>query len=71
MPRFDETYSDSAPRKNSKKKSDKKTDWLVTLSSVQLVLAVIGVVLVFALSRLSPLTFLHCVMNLTGLCKRI
>ena len=57
MPRFDETYSDSALRKNSKKKSDKKTDWLVTLSSVQLVLAVIGVVLVFALSRLSPLTF--------------
>ena len=50
MPRFDETYSDSALRNNSKKKSDKKTDWLVTLSSVQLVLAVIGVVLVFALS---------------------
>ncbi len=43
--------------KKSKNKKEKKTDWLVMLSSVQLALAVVGVVLVFALSKISPLTF--------------
>ncbi len=57
MSGFDETYSDSAVRKNHKKKKEKKSDWLVSLSSAQLVLAVIGVVLVFALSKMSPMTF--------------
>lgn len=57
MPGFDETYSDSNLRKKPKKKKDSKSDWLVTLSTVQLVLAVIGVVLVFALSKMSPMTF--------------
>lgn len=57
MPGFDEMYSDSNLRKKIKKKKDSKSDWLVTLSTVQLVLAVIGVVLVFALSKMSPMTF--------------
>lgn len=54
MPGFDEKHTDSTARKKQK---DKKSDWLVTLSAAQLVLAVIGVVFIFALSRWSPMTF--------------
>lgn len=54
---FDETYTDTAVRKKQNKKKEKKRDWLVTLSSVQLVLAVLGVLCVLALSKISPVTF--------------
>ncbi len=57
MQSFDETYSDTAVRKKPKKKKDKKADWLVTLSSVQLALAVVGIAAVLTLSKISPLTF--------------
>ncbi len=59
MEEFEETYSDSRrikAEKNKKSKS-KKHDWLVALSTAQLVLACIGIALLFAVSKTSPATF--------------
>ena len=60
MDEFDETYSDSRRIKagKNKKRNSKKHDWLVSLSTVQLVLACIGIALLFAVSKSSPSTFL-------------
>lgn len=59
MESFDETYSDSRKKKSEKnnKRNNRKKDWLVSLSSVQLLLACIGVVLLLLVSKLSPATF--------------
>jgi len=43
--------------KRIKRKNRRKGDWLVEVSSVQLVLACIGVILVLLVSKLSPVTF--------------
>lgn len=60
MEGFEETYSDSRRIKagKNKKRNIKKHDWLVALSTVQLVLACIGIALLFAVSKSSPTTFL-------------
>lgn len=55
MRSFDDVYNDTPLKKKTKK--NKKSDWLVSLSSAQLVLAVIGVMLVLAVSKMSPMTF--------------
>ncbi len=59
MDEFDEAFSDSHRRKSekNKKRMNKKHDWLVAMSSVQLVLAMIGIALLFAVSKVSPITF--------------
>ena len=54
---FDETCLDSLQHRKPKKKKDKKRDWLVSLSSTQLVLACIGVALLLLVSKVSPVTF--------------
>lgn len=60
MDEFDETYSDSRRIKaeKNKKRNSKKHDWLVGLSTVQLVLACIGIALLFTVLKSSPATFL-------------
>ncbi|HBL41130.1 MAG TPA: hypothetical protein DDY98_06010, partial [Ruminococcaceae bacterium] len=56
MEEFDETYAGT--RLGSvRKKKEKKKDWLVRLSTAQLVLAIIGVALLLAVSEVSPNTF--------------
>ncbi len=56
MEEFDETYAGT--RLGSvRKKKEKKTDWLVRLSVAQLVLALLGVALLFTVSKVSPATF--------------
>lgn len=57
MDGFDETYSDARQRRTAKKKKERKNDWLVSLSSAQLVLACIGVALLLIVSKVSPVTF--------------
>lgn len=59
MDEFEETYSDSRRTKaeKNKKSKAKKHDWLVALSTAQLILACIGVALLFAVSKSSPVTF--------------
>ena len=57
MRSFDEVYNEATVKKKTNKKKDKKSDWLVSLSSAQLALAVIGVILVLAVSKISPMTF--------------
>lgn len=58
MDSFDETYSDLRKKKSDDKRKKKpKQDWLVAISAVQLVLAVLGVLLLFTVSKLSPVTF--------------
>ncbi len=54
---IDETYNDIPIKKKSAKKKDKKRDWLVSLSSAQLILAVVGVLLLLTVSKMSPMTF--------------
>lgn len=56
MEGFDETY----PRKRSavaKRKKNTKPDWLVSLSSAQLALAVAGIVLLLLISNVTPAGF--------------
>ncbi len=59
MDGFDETYSNSRKKKaeKNKKRNERKRDWLVAVSSVQLVLALLGVALTFLISKVSPATF--------------
>ncbi len=54
---FDETYLAMPERSRNKKKNEKKKDWLVSLSTAQLVLASLGVVLLLIISKASPYTF--------------
>ena len=55
MESFDETYSRTKPK--SKKKFNKKRDWLVNISTVQLVLAAAGIVLILLAGRFFPASF--------------
>ena len=59
MASVDETRSDSQNKrsKKNKKKTDRKNDWLVVISSVQLALALLGVALTMLISKVSPSTF--------------
>lgn len=57
MEAFDETYSGARERNRNKKKKINKKDWLVSLSTVQLVLACVGVALLLLVSKFSPYTF--------------
>ena len=56
MEDFDETYA--ATRLGSvRKKKEKKRDWLVRLSTAQLVLALVGAALLLTVSKASPKSF--------------
>lgn len=57
MDSFDETYSAAGPKAKSRKKKSVKSDWLVSVSAAQLMLAVIGVALILFASRFFPASF--------------
>ena len=54
---FDENDSAARTKARNKSKSKRKNDWLVSLSTAQLVLACIGVALLLVVSKISPYTF--------------
>ncbi len=55
MESFDETYSRTKPK--ARKKRSEKPDWLVSISSVQLMLAVVGIVLLLLAAKFLPASF--------------
>ena len=57
MDGFDETYPRKRTAVSKKKKQNTKHDWLVGISSAQLTLAVIGIVLLLLISKASPAGF--------------
>lgn len=57
MDGFDETYPRKRTAVSKRKKQNSKPDWLVSLSSAQLALAVAGVLLLLLISKASPAGF--------------
>ncbi len=57
MGSFDENAVDAREKKKNKKKNDRSKDWLVALSSVQLILACICIAVLLLISRISPVGF--------------
>lgn len=57
MDSFEETYSRSKPKTKAGKKKRTKPDWLVSISSAQLMLAVAAVALILLAGKLFPASF--------------